>query len=78
MYCPTPTIANAVIYGVLNLKQFGSITAQEAEQQISLVAVINKKIKKLQGDLQTIKEKFNDVKNINFLHRVWKVIRVFL
>ena len=46
LYCPTPTIANAVIYGVLNLKQFGSITAQEAEQQISLVAVINKKNKK--------------------------------
>ena len=71
MYCPTPTIANAVIYGVLNLKQFGSITAQEAEQQRSLVVGNDKEIEKLQGNLQTVKAELKEVEKSQVAQKFW-------
>nr|POF22636.1 hypothetical protein CFP56_28366 [Quercus suber] len=67
--CPTPTMVDAVIYGVL--MKFNSITAQEAEQRRSLVVGNDKEIEKLQGNLQTMKAELKEVEKSQFAQKFW-------
>ena len=69
LHCPTPTMVDAVIYGVL--MKFNSITAQEAEQQRSLVVGNDKEIEKLQGNLQTVKAELKEVEKSQFAQKFW-------
>lgn len=62
-------MVDAVIYGVL--MKFNSITAQEAEQQRSLVVGNNKKIEKLQGNLKTMKAEIKEVEKSQFAQKFW-------
>ena len=62
-------MADAVIHGVL--MKFNSITAQEAEKQISLAVGIDKEIEKLQGNLQTVKTELNEVDKCQFAQKFW-------
>uniref|UniRef100_A0A2N9I8S4 Rx N-terminal domain-containing protein n=1 Tax=Fagus sylvatica TaxID=28930 RepID=A0A2N9I8S4_FAGSY len=42
------------------LEQFGSITAREAEQEIRLVVGVDEEVRKLEGNLRTVKAVLND------------------
>jgi signal recognition particle GTPase len=42
------------------LKQIGSITAREAEQEIRLVVGVDEEVRKLEGNLRTVKAVLND------------------